>query len=254
MNRLGRAAAALVAASALLAVPVITAGTSQAMQPAAAKPAAGAAAVAPELKKGSKGEAVKVLQGALVIPVTGYFGPVTQIAVVKFQKAKGLAPTGVVSVETWTALGDSVARKAAEVDASFGDKSVDGRFCPAEKFYYGDGMGADRGDHSHQGLDMMGTMGTPIYAVDDGRVTNSGYQSNGALVMDVTSKDGHMWFYGHFSKVFFKEGAQVKAGQLIGLMGDTGAPGAVHLHIELHPGGWNTNAVDPEPLLRTLCA
>ena len=52
----------------------------------------------------------------------------------------------------------------------------------------------------------------------------------------------------------FSEGDRVKAGQLIGTMGDTGSPGAVHLHIELRPRGWSGSAQDAEPIIRRLCA
>ena len=41
---------------------------------------------------------------------------------------------------------------------------------------------------------------------------------------------------------------------IIGTMGDTGSPGAVHLHIELRPRGWSGGAQDAEPIIRKLCA
>jgi murein DD-endopeptidase MepM/ murein hydrolase activator NlpD len=63
-----------------------------------------------------------------------------------------------------------------------------------------------------------------------------------------------MWFYGHFDKIYVGEGDAVKAGQLIGTMGDTGSSGAVHLHIELRPRGWSGGAQDAEPIIRRLCA
>ena len=104
------------------------------------------------------------------------------------------------------------------------------------------------------GFDLLGTRGTPIYAVDAGRVTRSGFQGNGSLILDITDKRGSMWFYGHFDEIFFRVGDRVKAGQLIGKMGDTGSPGAVHLHIELRPRGWSGGAQDAEPIIRKLCA
>ena len=243
----------LIAVLAAGAIAVATAVALPTASEAAPKPGSSrAAAQAPELKKGDKGEPVRVLQRALAVkPASGYFGPVTQIAVVRFQESKGIEATGVVGVETWQALGDAVARAAAESDVSFGDKALDGRYCPAVDFTYGDGMGAGRG---HMGIDLMGKEGSPIYAIDAGKVSRSGYQSNGALILDIDSKDGHMWFYGHFSKILFSEGDSVKAGQLIGYMGDTGSPGAVHLHAELRPNGWSGGAQDAEPIIRKLCA
>lgn len=134
-----------------------------------------------------------------------------------------------------------------------GSVNVSGRFCPADNFSYGDGMGAARGGgRSHAGLDLMGSRGTPIYAIDGGTVTRSGYQSNGAMVLDITGSRG-MMFYGHFDSITVGQGQSVKAGQVIGYMGDTGSPGAVHLHLEVRPSGWSGGAVDPVPLIRSLC-
>lgn len=236
---------AAIAVGALTALPV-------ASQAAPAKPRTPAFATeAPELKTGSTGEAVRVLQRALEVDVTGYFGPVTRIAVVKTQESAGLEANGVVGPQTWAVLGRAVAREAAQADESFGDVQVNGRYCPAVDFRNGDGLGAGR---NHQGFDLLGTRGSPIYAVDAGRVTRSGYQGNGALILDITDKKGSMWFYGHFDKIFVGLGDTVKAGQLIGTMGDTGSPGAVHLHIELRPRGWSGSAQDARPIILGLCA
>lgn len=62
-----------------------------------------------------------------------------------------------------------------------------------------------------------------------------------------------MFFYGHFDSILFSVGQRVKAGQVIGYMGDTGSPGAVHLHLEWRPNGWSGGAADVEPLVRQLC-
>ncbi|MEK9665258.1 MAG: peptidoglycan-binding protein, partial [Candidatus Nanopelagicales bacterium] len=128
-----------------------------------------------------------------------------------------------------------------------------GLFCPVANFYYGDGLGASRpGGRSHAGLDLMGSRGEPIYAIDSGTVTRSGYQSNGAMILDITGSRG-MYFYGHFDKILVGYGESVKAGQLIGYMGDTGSPGAVHLHLEVRPNGWSGGYEDPVPLIKSLC-
>ena len=128
-----------------------------------------------------------------------------------------------------------------------------GLFCPVANFYYGDGLGAARpGGRSHAGLDLMGSRGEPIYAIDSGTVTRSGYQSNGAMILDITGSRG-MYFYGHFDKILVGYGESVKAGQLIGYMGDTGSPGAVHLHLEVRPNGWSGGYEDPVPLIKSLC-
>jgi peptidoglycan hydrolase-like protein with peptidoglycan-binding domain len=228
-----------------------------------------------------------------VKPATGYFGPVTSKAVKQFQSDNGIPTTGVIATYTWGALGKENAVRAATAHATYGTvfgpgvskssgngnsgsgnggNSSSGNgggnsggssnggaggngnlFCPVKKFYYGDGLGAPRpGGRSHAGLDLMGSRGEPIYAIDSGTVTRSGYQSNGSLILDITGPRG-MYFYGHFDKILVGYGASVKAGQLIGYMGDTGSPGAVHLHLEVRPNGWSGGYEDPVPLIKSLC-
>ena len=246
---------------------------------------------APVLEETDQGEAVAVVQRALgVKPATGYFGPVTAKAVRQFQSDNGIPTTGVIATYTWGALGKELASRAATAHATYGtvfgpgvskskgngggnsggssnggsNSSSSGGsnggaggngnlFCPVKNFYYGDGLGAPRpGGRSHAGLDLMGSRGEPIYAIDSGTVTRSGYQSNGSLILDITGSRG-MYFYGHFDKILVGYGDSVKAGQLIGYMGDTGSPGAVHLHLEVRPNGWSGGYEDPVPLIKSLC-
>ena len=83
-------------------------------------------------------------------------------------------------------------------------------------------------------------------------MTRAEWQDNGALVLDITGSGG-MYFYGHFDEILVGYGEWVKAGQLIGYMGDTGSPGAVHLHLEVRPNGWSGGYDDPVPLIQSLC-
>ena len=232
----------------------------------------------PVLEETDSGESVAVVQRALgVKPATGYYGPLTVKAVKAFQADNGIPTTGVIATYTWGALGKQTAREAAIAHATYGtafgpgapkansgnsgggngggstSQGRDGLFCPVKNFYYGDGLGAPRpGGRTHAGLDLMGNRGEPIYAIDSGTVTRSGYQSNGAMILDITGPRG-MYFYGHFDKIVVGYGESVKAGQLIGYMGDTGSPGAVHLHLEVRPNGWSGGYDDPVPLIKSLC-
>ena len=242
----------------------------------------------PVLEETDSGESVAVIQRALgVKPATGYFGPMTAKAVRQFQADNGIPTTGVIASYTWGALGASLRADAAAAHAAYGtvfgpgvkDGGDNGNgggngggngngngngngggaggngdlYCPVANFSYGDGLGAPRpGGRTHAGLDLMGSRGEPIYAIDSGTVTRSGYQSNGAMILDITGSGG-MYFYGHFDKILVGYGESVKAGQLIGYMGDTGSPGAVHLHLEVRPNGWSGGYEDPVPLIRSLC-
>lgn len=68
-----------------------------------------------ELSKGARGEAVRLLQeklkslGYFSEEVTGYFGPITESAVMAFQKAQGIEPIGIVGPKTRLALNAEVA-------------------------------------------------------------------------------------------------------------------------------------------------
>lgn len=56
------------------------------------------------IKNGSKGDLVKLLQYALELEADGSFGPLTYTAVIKFQRENGLAIDGVVGTNTWKAI------------------------------------------------------------------------------------------------------------------------------------------------------
>ncbi len=127
------------------------------------------------------------------------------------------------------------------------------RVCPTQDFWVGAGWGADRGRRAHTGIDLGGKRGTPIYAVEAGVIDRTKKQSNGAVQIVMKGRSGSKYYYGHMDTVLIKGGQRVKAGQVIGLMGDTGSPGAVHLHFEYWRSGGESAAVNPEPLIERIC-
>lgn len=56
------------------------------------------------VKLGSKGKAVVAVQKKLKLKADGQFGPITEAAVKRFQKAKGKPESGIVDLETWDLL------------------------------------------------------------------------------------------------------------------------------------------------------
>lgn len=58
----------------------------------------------PTLRRGSKGEDVRILQQRLGIPADGDFGPNTERSVIAYQQRNGLVPDGVVGPKTWSSL------------------------------------------------------------------------------------------------------------------------------------------------------
>jgi len=142
---------------------------------------------------------------------------------------------------------------ATEVRAQEAKKHRKGKVCPTKNFWLGAGWGADRGKRTHKGMDMAAKRGTPIFAVEAGRINRTKRQSNGALQIVLRGKSGSMYYYGHMDKVTIKGGQKVKKGQVIGKMGDSGSPGEVHLHFEYWKSGRESAAVNPIKLLKRVC-
>ena len=125
---------------------------------------------------------------------------------------------------------------------------IDAIVCPMNGSAYGDSWGAPRsGGRSHEGVDMLAPMGTPIYAVVSG-VVNFKQNRLGGNAASLSGDNGNRYYYAHFSGY---EGVsrRVTQGEVIGYNGDTGnATGTPHLHFEVHPGGGL--AVNPTPSVR----
>lgn len=149
-----------------------------------------------------------------------------------------------------------LAPASAEAPASSANlpvlRSTDGMFCPvAGPVSFTDSWGAPRAGHTHQGVDMMGSYGTPLVAVTSGSITYAAYDGSGGNMLFLSGDDGNAYYYMH-NQENLVSGGHVEAGQQIATLGDTGnAAGTPHLHFEYHPGGGA--AVNPYPLVASLC-
>ena len=88
-------------------------------------------------------------------------------------------------------------------------------------------------------------------ATGDGVVVHSGWKEDG-FGYSVVIKDkrtGLFILYGHNSKNIVKEGQTVKAGQVIGKVGDTGASRGAHLHFQVMSDYASYTTVNPEVVL-----
>lgn len=99
----------------------------------------------------------------------------------------------------------------------------------------------------HQGIDIANAVGTPILAVADGTVIDSGPASGFGKWIRIKHDDGTITVYGHMSTLNVGVGERVSAGQKIAGMGNEGFSTGSHLHFEVHPYGGP--AVDPVPWL-----
>jgi murein DD-endopeptidase MepM/ murein hydrolase activator NlpD len=101
-------------------------------------------------------------------------------------------------------------------------------------------------DYYHRGLDYAGAAGSSVVAPAAGRVALVGTVSQGfrvhGNVIGIDHGQGVTSIFMHLSRINVKEGDIVKAGQLIGAVGSTGASTGPHLHWGLYVNG---QSIDP---------
>ena len=86
----------------------------------------------------------------------------------------------------------------------------------------------------HRGMDFSAPKGTPVYAPGDGKVIRADNGSSGyGKHIRISHGYGYKTLYGHLSKYNVKKGQQVKRGDLIAFVGNTGRSEAPHLHYEV---------------------
>ena len=123
--------------------------------------------------------------------------------------------------------------------------------CPVAGARFMNDWGFPRSDTGfHQGNDLMAPRGTPIVASVSGTVTQ-GVGSIGGRFFRLTAKDATVYYGAHMSK--FGKAGRVRAGDVIGYVGNTGdaAGGPTHLHFEIHLAGGA--AVNPYMYLVRAC-
>ncbi len=97
----------------------------------------------------------------------------------------------------------------------------------------------------HSGIDIAGTIGTPVKAAATGTIEFAGWTNGGyGNLIDIRHVDGSMTRYAHLDRVLVQQGDCVSQGQMIGEMGSTGRSTGPHLHFEIHLVG--QGAVDPK--------
>ncbi|NKS88733.1 peptidoglycan DD-metalloendopeptidase family protein [Rhodococcus hoagii] len=101
----------------------------------------------------------------------------------------------------------------------------------------------------HAGVDIANAIGTPIYAVADGTVIDSGPASGFGMWVRLQHADGTITVYGHINETLVTVGQKVMAGDQIATMGNRGFSTGPHLHFEVHLAG--ENKIDPLPWLAT---
>jgi len=234
----------------------VAAASAPVVAPAAVAPTTGAPITIDTLPvRGQKSENVRTLQNALInagIEVKGgadgVFGVATSVSIGKFQSANGLNVTTALDAPTAAALGliPSLAELGLPTLQAF---PVQGRCGFSDTW-----QAARPGGRLHEGVDIIGARGLAIYAVADGVITRmlTGGTLSGNSIR-LTIADGTYFFYAHLDgfAAGLSAGQTVRAGQVIGYLGSTGAT-SNHLHFEVHPKGGAP--VNPYPIVKAVDA
>lgn len=140
----------------------------------------------------------------------------------------------------------------------------------AAEIFYNDGWGSERiykdASHVHEGCDIMAGNNErgyfPIVSMTDGVVERVGWLEKGGYRIGIRSPNGGYFYYAHLYRYAkeWKEGDAVRAGDLIGFMGDSGYSKvegtvgnfAVHLHLGIYirTENYEEQSVNPYWVLR----
>lgn len=96
---------------------------------------------------------------------------------------------------------------------------------------------------NHTGIDFAGQYGDPIVAVADGVVTWSGDRYGYGIMVEINHGNGYATRYAHNSENLVAVGAEVRQGQAIARMGETGRATGPNLHFEVVRDGRRVNPI-----------
>jgi hypothetical protein len=108
----------------------------------------------------------------------------------------------------------------------------------------------DGGARSHEGIDIFAPRGTPVKAVADGVVTNVGNTNiGGRVVWQYDSERDVTYYYAHLTEQNVRVGQRVRAGEIVGTVGNTGNARTTppHLHFAVYRPG--RVAINPVPFI-----
>jgi murein DD-endopeptidase MepM/ murein hydrolase activator NlpD len=153
----------------------------------------------------------------------GLFGPLTRAAVLRAQRAAGIAVDGLAGPVTIRSLRG----RAAPGDPVGFQRPVAGPV--------GDPFGAPRaGGRRHQGVDFPVAHGTRVGAAGRGTTIFAGYNRGGyGNLVVVAHRHGFTTWYAHLSSITSWVGERVRAGTRLGYVGSTGYSTGPHLHFEV---------------------
>jgi len=97
---------------------------------------------------------------------------------------------------------------------------------------------------NHTGIDFAGKLGAEIFAVADGVVTWSANRYGYGIMVEINHGSGYSTRYAHNSENLVSVGDEVRKGQSVALMGETGRATGPNLHFEVLKNGRRVNPVN----------
>ncbi len=85
----------------------------------------------------------------------------------------------------------------------------------------------------HEGIDFVAPVGTPVVATAAGRVVRARYSGAYGNMVEVEHAEGFVTRYAHLQSMLVQPGQEVRAGERLGLLGNTGRSTGPHLHYEV---------------------
>jgi len=97
---------------------------------------------------------------------------------------------------------------------------------------------------NHTGIDFAGKAGSDVIAVADGVVTWAADRYGYGLMVEINHGNGYSTRYAHNAENLVRVGEEVRKGQTVALMGDTGRATGPNLHFEVLRNGRRVNPVN----------
>ncbi len=94
-----------------------------------------------------------------------------------------------------------------------------------------------KGKEAHDGIDLAAPLGTPIKTAGGGTVRYAGEQKGYGLIAIIEHANGLTTLYAHNRDLRVKTGQQVREGQVIATVGESGRTTGPHLHFEVRKDG-----------------
>jgi murein DD-endopeptidase MepM/ murein hydrolase activator NlpD len=91
---------------------------------------------------------------------------------------------------------------------------------------------------AHFALDIVTPRNEPVKAILDGTIVSAAFSLDGGYTVAIQHKDNLISFYKHLHSILKKTGTFVRAGEVIGIVGNTGElSSGPHLHLEVWKNG-----------------